>query len=276
MKRWIAFILALCTLCSLAGCKKEEPEAQTEATEQPPIQALYTPEPSAEPEPTEAAMIGEEAQQALSSNIGGGEGTLDEIAPPGSITFATEPPEDALPWDDEPIETENTPMPEYTPAPDDPYTYSSLTNKTLKVKFLYPEGWTSDPSTDTITMVEPVPEGEVPARFSVTSFEYTYNERDISTGRLKNHLTDYLKGLVGGYNEYQLGETGYELSFAESTSIYARYLAIKGNSYIEGIAAVGYGKNGRVYCMHFCCEQDDYEGHADLIEKLAANVTPTK
>lgn len=274
LKRWISLGLAACLLCALTGCKRSEPEPLVDAlvTEQPPIQALITPVPTPTPEPTEQPMPGEEAQQALSVNIGNGEAAYGEITPPSGITFTEEEP--ALPWDDEELPADE-PSPSPTAAPiEDPYTYSSLTNQTLKVKFLYPEGWTSDPSTDTITMVEPVPEGKVPARFSVTSFEYEYKERDISTGRLKDHLTDYVKSVVKVYNEYQLGDTGYELAFAESTSIYAKYIAIKGNAYIEGITAVGYGKNGRVYCMHFCCEQDDYEGYADLIEKLAANVMP--
>jgi len=277
LKRWTAFLLALSMLCALGGCKSAEPEPTPEPTLEPTIEALVTPPPTQAPEPTEKAMIGEEAQQALSGSIGGGEDTQGELSVPGTITFETEEPE-ALPWDDEVIEQENEeePSPTSVPEPDDPYTYSSLTNQTLKVQFIYPEGWTSDPSTDTITMVQPVAEGEVPARFSVTSFEYTYNERDISTGRLKTHLTDYLKTLVTVYNEYQLSDTGYELSFADSTAIYATYIAIKGNSYIQGIAIVGYGKNGRVYCMHFCCEQDDYEGHQNLITKLAANVNPVK
>lgn len=276
MKRWIALLLAICISLPLVGCGSDEETTDEAAlaTEQPPIEALVTPAPT--PIATETPMTGEEAQQILTGNIGGGEGTLEEQKAPSTVTFETDAPE--LPWETEDgAQDGQDGEAQPTQAPvidDDPYTYSSLTNQTLKVKFLYPEGWTSDPTTDTITMVEPILEGDVPARFSVTSFEYEYKERDISTGRLKTHLTDYLKTLVTGYNEYQLGDSGYDIAFADSTAIYATYLAIKGNSFIQGIAIVGYGKNGRVYCMHFCCEQDDYIGFTDLITKLADQVTP--
>ncbi|MDO4740202.1 MAG: hypothetical protein Q4A66_06005 [Eubacteriales bacterium] len=263
MKRWIAFLLAAGMLCALAGCKSEPPaQPAASPTPQPPIEALVTPAATPTPAPTPEATA-----QSSTANIGSGELSVDEVLSPGIVTFATEAPEP------EPEQPDSTPQPTEPPE-EDPYTYASLTNKTLQVKFLYPEDWISDPSTDTITMVEPVAEGEVPARFSVTSFEYEYRERDISTGRLKTHLTDYLKTVVKGYNEYQLGDTGYEIAFADSTSIYATYVAVKGNAFIEGVAVVGYGKNGRVYCMHFSCEQEDYEGHLELITKLAANVKP--
>lgn len=266
-------------ICALSGCKSTEnaDDIAAETTQQPPIEAFITPDPTQQPTLAPAGdpmMEGEDVQQTFTATVGSGEGAIDpeEQAVPGMIVFETDPPaeEGDLSGEDggeiEPVPTEEPVF--------DPYTYSSLTNQKLKVKFLYPEGWTSDPSTDTITMVEPVEEGEVPARFSVTSFKYTYNDRDISSGRLKTHLTDYLKTLVTGYNDYQLGDTGYDMAFAESTAIYATYIAIKGNAFIQGIAVVGYGKNGRVYCMHFCCEQDDYPGHADLISRLAAQVTP--
>jgi len=271
LKRWIALILAVCLSLPLAACSNDEPAAETtpEPTGQPPIEAFITPEPTPYTE-EDPVMQGEEAQQVLTGSIGGGEGALKPQAetPPGAIVFTTDAPEEL------PGEEGAQAEPTQEPWEMDPYSYSSLTNQRLLIKFLYPEGWESEPSTDTITMVEPVAEGEVPARFSVTSFEYSYYERDISTGRLKDHLTDYVKTLVTGYNDYQLGSTGYDMTFADSTAIYATYLAIKGNSFIQGIAIVGYGKNGRVYCMHFCCEQDDYEGHEPLIERLASFVTP--
>lgn len=268
LKRIWALLLILALLTGLAACSgnETEPSATQEPTVEPAVEAL-APTAAADPLPWESeedgGMTGENAQQALTGSIGDGENALDPsfiTTPP--LTLSTDPPEGAQ-------EAEPDPEPE-----NDSYTYTSLTNNTLQVKFLYPEGWISDPTTDTITMVEPVEEGDVPARFSVSSFAYTYSDKELSNKRLKNHLSEFLEKMVSGYNEYQLGAAGYNRTFADSTAIYVEYLAIKGNAYISGIAMVGYGKNGRVYFMHFCCEQDDYAGFADLIDRLASYVTP--
>ncbi len=263
MKRILAALLAACIILGLGGCAKQPTEPEPTPTPEPTVAPLATPAPT--PLADEGNIVGEEAQQVMTGAIGGGE--------------TAERPADATPepfsFIDEDSPEEDVPEPTPTPRPaNDPYTYTSLQNDRLKVKFLYPEGWTSDPTTEIITMVEPVAEGEVPARFSITSMEYSYNDRDISTKRLKDHLSDYLKIMLDSYNEHQLGAAGYDRKFAQSSGIYAEYIAVKGNAFISGIVMVGYGKNGRVYCMHFCCEKDDFPAHADLIERLAENVSP--
>lgn len=260
MKQFLSVLLLIAMLLCLVSCGGEPETAEPSPSPDVPtaLPAVTQPPYSGDSTPT-----GETAQ-AFTGNIGGGEGAIDPsliTAPP--LTLATDAPDDLS------GETEPTAAPQY-----DPYTYTTLTNSTLQVKFLYPEGWLSDPTTDTITMVEPVEEGDVPARFSVTSFEYTYSDKEISNRRLKSHLTDFVKKMVSGYNEYQLDSTGYDRSFAQSNAIYVQYIAVKGNSYISGIAMVGYGKNGRVYCMHFCCEKDDFDSFSGLIDTLASHVTP--
>ena len=265
MKRFLAVLLALilcfgCTACKRTDSLPPESTAPAEPTPEPPREAVYAegfvsaaptqapaPEPTADPVSADEPFPGEDAQIDPS---------LD----------ADQPEEPADP---------DEPDPQEEPEEPDPYTYESITNATLKVKFAYPQGWKSSPSTDVITMVEPVDEGDVAARVAVTSFQYTENKP--TSKKLKAHMGDFLVNALSGYNEYKLEGTA-TVGFVGSTGMSVTYLAIQGNNYIRGIVYAGYTKatkkqKGRVYIMHFSCEESDFEGFLPLAEKLAASVT---
>lgn len=255
MKRLLAGGLICCLLALLGGCAADPdapiptPIPEPTATIEPTIAPVITPAPT--PVPYSLRVFGE---------------PLSPVSEEG--TKATTAPIQLWNGDTQPSTTR-------VPSGSDPYSYTSLENKRLQLRMIYPEGWISNPTTDVITMAEPVEEGAVGARFSVTSMKYPYSDRDITTRRLKDHLSDYMRSMLDIYNEHQIGPACYDRNFAQSSAIYVEYVAVQGNAFVNGIIMAGYGKNGRVYCMHFSCEQDAYSGYADLIDKLAGGVTPT-
>lgn len=276
MKRFIAIALACCMALAVSGCKssdpKEQPIVNQPPTEEPPLAPLFSDAPEGDTVPIPQTRETPATQENTEPPEAGA--PLETAALP-ETTASPEIGANASEGTDAPSLSDDTPetatdAPETEGIQSDEYRYSSLTNATLQVKLLYPEGWQSDPSTDAITMVQPVDEGAVGARFSVTSYKYNYKKA--SSNRLKDELTSYLKLILADYNEYQLGEAGYDRALADSKGIYATYLAVKGNAYIRGIAIAGYGKNSRVYCAHFCCEESEFDGYAKLIDKLFSNV----
>ncbi len=270
MRRFLALLLVLvlclgCTACKRTDSLSPDEAAQADPTPEPPREAVYaegfvTPEPTAEPTQTPTAP------PVIVDTSSSGTAYTGEDAAIDPRLDGDDPEEPADP--DEPPLTGETEEP-------DPFYYDSITNATLKVKFAYPQGWTSSPSTDVITMVEPVAEGDVPARVSVTSFQYT--EAKATSKKLKAHMANFLKTALDGYNEYKMESTS-SVTFVGSAGMSATYLAIQGNNYIRGIVYAGYTKatkkkKGRVYILHFSCEEADFEGFLPLAEKLAASVT---
>ena len=267
MRRFLALLLVLalgrgCTACKRTDSLSPEAVPSAEPTPEPPREAVYD-EGFVTPAPTEAPTAGPTASAIAQTADGSFTGEDVQIDPRLDADVPEEPSDP-----DEPPPTGEA-------EPSDPFDYDAITNSTLKVKFAYPQGWTSSPTTDVITMVEPVAEGDVPARVSVTSFQYT--EAKATSKKLKAHMVDFLKTALAGYNEYKMESTA-AVTFVGSNGMCATYLAIQGNNYIRGIVYAGYTKatkkrKGRVYIMHFCCEESDFEGFLPLAEKLASSVT---
>lgn len=257
----LSCILALALVFSLSACRRTDvlddalgatPGAPTPEPSMVPIYATAQPD---EATATQSPVVAVSAQDPT-----------PEATPETPATDA--------PINDPPIATPNpepTSAPTAEPTIADTYGYSSINNTKLRVKFAYPDTWTSNPGTDTICFQEPVEEGDVPAQISVSSF--TYPEAKVTTKRLKGHLQTVLQGIVDEYNEYQLGSVD-SASFVGSAGLSATYIAVKGDSYIRGYVVVGYAKNERVYMMHFCCEESDFETFGPLITKLAENISP--
>ena len=239
-KRLLAAVTLLALATVLAGCGGEKEPQTTPAPEETP--GAYT------------VRFGD-----------------SEISTDDSDIFVY--PDEYVPEDtDTEPEDAQEPFPQEESA-DMKVSYLPLTNAKLQIRFGYPSDWILEPGVDTITYVEPVEEGDVPARFSVTSF--TYPEKSLSAARLKNHLKDYLKKIFDGanYNDYRIENNSYGGSFLGTKGMRATYIAVKGNAYIKGYVVVGYAKNGRVYCVHFCCDRDDYETFSPMVAKMISYVS---
>ncbi|MBO4367166.1 MAG: hypothetical protein J5859_00520 [Clostridia bacterium] len=253
MKKRKQFLLPVLLACLLlAACGKSKDALTTEPpsdanTKEPEIVELYTSSPTYRPSEETGDQEHTGTDEASAQTVGTGE-TAHAASPEAGADNSAGSAKADFSWK-----------------------LIAFSNSTLSIKFAYPEGWINEPGVDTITFVEPVEEGDTPARFSVTSYEFTGAKS--STSLLKNELGACLKKIYAEYNEYKTGTVLSNLTIADSKAVHCDYLAVKGNGYIKGFLGVGYGKNGRVYMIHFCCSEEDYASFKPLIYKLSQSIT---
>lgn len=260
MKRCRLSLIAVIVLCMLlCGCGGEKDVPPAEPTETP-AAAVETPQATFRPD---EGYVPEEENDVPEDDTATEDPEGEQIADAPDEETYSETADDETGEKSEGMTEDGTEdAAEWTLVP--------FSNATLQVKFKYPDGWTSDPSVDTITFVEPVDEGDTGARFSITSYEFTGAKP--SSSLLKNELGGYLKKLYKSYSDSKTGKVQSNITIADSKAMHCDYVAVKGNSYVKGFVGMGYGKNNRVYVMHFLCLEEDYEYFKPLIFDLSQSI----
>lgn len=168
------------------------------------------------------------------------------------------------------------PTPEPTPVPVveiADYKYQKLTNKTLDVSFDYPSHWVNVPGSITICYVQPVDEGEVPARVAVSVKKTT---KGLDSDAVKKELEKLIDAISGSYENFRRGSISKKLKLVGSPAFSVVYDAELDGKEVKGIIIVS-AKNARnrLVALHFYAPAEQYKDYDPVLKEVMGSLKLT-
>lgn len=163
-----------------------------------------------------------------------------------------------------------TPAPTPVPVVDiDKYDYAKQTNKTLGVAFTYPAHWINDPGQSTISYVEPVEEGDIPARFAISVKK---PKKAPDKDALKEEIQKLGDSIAADYLNFETVSTSKNGKLGSASALSLVYTAEQDGTPIKGQILLTYVKSKkRIYALHFHCSEADYEAFQPVLKKIATS-----
>lgn len=150
------------------------------------------------------------------------------------------------------------------------YQYAQLSSSSGNLTLEYPSHWTRIPGVSTICFVEPVTDGDTPARFTFT--KKTLDSAPDSSKKT-SQLASFVKRVVADYNSYEVSPLSTDGSFmGDKSAYYVTYTVQK-----DGITLKGYvimaTKDKTLYVYHFRANVTDYEAFNSVMTRIRDSIT---
>ncbi len=179
-----------------------------------------------------------------------------------------------LPTDIEPPE----PTPEPTPVPIvgyKEYAFETFSDENLKFSFKYPSHWALVEGNQTISYVQPVNEGELPARLSITWRDAgnIIVTKEVAIDQM-NSFKKSLKNRRDFTNFASNKKNNKRFKFAGNTGFSFIYTAELDGVPIKGYCAIAYSKpkRNRFYVLHFYCPAGEYKSFEKIRKTIVKSV----
>ena len=165
------------------------------------------------------------------------------------------------------------PTPEITPAPlaAADYAYESFSNKSLGVKFNYPTHWENVPGKNTISFVEQVGEGEIPARVAVSSSKLA---KAPDAKKLKNEMSRFMRAIKKGYPTFSTGKLSTKAKMLKATGVSQTYTAETAEGkQVRGKVVIVYNKGKKkLFALHFSAAGERYPDLTPVADQIQTSL----
>lgn len=190
-----------------------------------------------------------------------------------SETEFSEAEEDVSDFDEEDIwEDDDFSAPVETPAPTpipvvdiNSYTYSKANDPELDLSFKYPSHWIGVPGTYTLSFEEPVEEGEIPSRVSVTTKDY---EGEATKSMVQQEAKDFSSVISTTCAKYDRDHVGTDVQLLGHAAYSFQYTGEIDGQDIRGCAIVGFNEtNHKLYAVNFYSVKKKFR-HFDIVRRV--------
>ncbi len=150
------------------------------------------------------------------------------------------------------------------------YQYAQLASSSGNLTLDYPSTWTQIPGTSTICFVEPVAQGDSPARFTFTKKTL---EIAPTPDKKKSQLAAFVRRVIQDYDSYELSPLSTDGSFLGDNGTY--YVTYTVQS--KGVTLKGYvimaTRDKSLYVYHFRVSLNDYESFYSVMTRIRDSIT---
>ena len=234
MKRFLALLLGILTVCSLAGCSSNRPAP--EATDAP---EDFAPETTAAAQPADAS---DALPEAIDVPLPAETQQTDELQPSPEPTQAA-----------------------YS------YTLTALTDASFGFVCAYPTGWRNLPGKYTVCFREEVEAGDFPARVAITKKTLAHTPK---SSTVLSQFQSYAETIYAQYDPatFEFGDLNSNAKFMGEQAYEITYLAYSGDIEVKGyMICCNIGRS--IYVFHFCASYDDYGAMEGMMKQVRDSVT---